>query len=108
MNRLDEDRPVVVTLPSSLPLGGSTFECHVLAIVGRTVALEPFERSAISRLPAVVHNVLMTFRHGESLVGIKGGLVSEPGDNQLKFLANAAEGTQRARPTRVAVDRPCS
>jgi hypothetical protein len=107
VDRLNEDDPVLVTLPANAPnLPRVPLECHVLAVAGKTVALESFDKAITLRLPDVINDVYITFRSGDALVGLKGSLLvqSTPGD--LRFVCYENEGRRRARPTRADVTVP--
>jgi PilZ domain len=107
MDRLTEDDIVVLTLPpDSGRFSRSSFECHVLAIAGRTAALEAIDRSAVLRVKSVVENVFMTFTDGSALVGLRGMLVSADPPGDFRFVVSEQEAAARARPTRVDLELP--
>ncbi len=107
MDRLNEDDLVLVTIPGHATSAPRfPLECHVLAIAGRTVALEAVHKAATLRLPEVTSGVYLTFRHGNSLVGLKGTLLTDQLPGDLRFLCPEKEGRPRSRPTRADVITP--
>jgi hypothetical protein len=107
MDRLNEDDRVEFSLPAASPNHSrTTLDCYVLAVAGRTIALEAVDKVAALRLPEVVENVLLTFRHGVSLVALKGVLSADAIPGDLRFVAPPTEGLQRTRSTRADVRIP--
>ncbi len=78
----------------------------MLAVAGRTVALEAVDKAATLRLPQSIDNVLLTFRSKNSLIGLKGVLLTQELPGDLRFVAAPKEGQRRTRPTRAQVAIP--
>jgi hypothetical protein len=107
MDRLNENDTVTVTLPLSSQGRARRFlDCYVLAVAGRTAALEAVDKSETLRLPDRLENVLMTFRHGNALIGLKGTLVATDVFGEYRFCAHPREGGRRTRATRATVALP--
>ena len=107
MERLHEDDLVEL----ALPLGGASIsrtplDCYVLAVEGRTAALEAVDKEAALRLPGRIDNVLLAFRRGESLIALKGSVVPDSTPGDLRFVAPPHEGLRRTRSTRADVRIP--
>lgn len=108
MRRLREFDIVSISLPEGVPMRSDSIRCHVLATVGVTAALEPLQSADAAWLPHDVHGALMAFRHGGSLVALKGTLSSEGtvgGD--LRFTVR--DGVhERRRASRIDLRAPIS
>lgn len=107
MNRLNENDMVTITLPLSSQGRSRRFlDCYVLAVSGRTAALEAVDKPETMRLPDRLENVLMTFRHGDALVGLKGTLVATEVFGEFRYCSHPREGGRRTRATRAPVALP--
>jgi len=96
MNRLREYDLVTVTLPEDdARLRNACFDCHVVAIVGATAALEAVERSQVVWLPERVEGAFMSYRHDDKLVGLKGVLTTKEDVGDLRF--TVVDGVQQRR-----------
>jgi len=107
VNRLNENDLVTITLPLSSQGRARRFlDCYVLAVAGRTAAVEAVDKPETMRLPERLDNVLMTFRSGDALIGLKGTLVATPTFGEFRFCSHAREGASRTRATRAPVAIP--
>ncbi|HEY7259600.1 MAG TPA: PilZ domain-containing protein [Gaiellales bacterium] len=100
MDRLHDHDTVVVTLPRGQYLVPMSFSARILAVEGMTVALEVERSVETGWLGERAPNALLTFRHGNSLVGFRGALhVAQPvGD--FRFVV-ADQVARRSRSTRI-------
>jgi len=107
MERLHEDDLVELALPlGGVSISRTPLDCYVLAVEGRTAALEALDKEAAIRLPGRVDNVLLAFRRGESLIALKGSVVADQIPGDLRFVAPPHEGLRRTRSTRADVRIP--
>jgi PilZ domain-containing protein len=105
VDRLEEHGTVLLSLNTVYGVRQS-LAATVLAISANTVALEALDKSIVLRLADVTRNVIMSFKHGTSLVAFKGTLrtVSPPGD--LRFTSVDRASGERTRPTRIDLAAP--
>jgi hypothetical protein len=106
MKRLDALSVIVINPPWRGTLRSDSFECHVLAVVGNTLALEPLDRAATLWLPERLEDALLTFRDDGSLVGLSGTLWLKESVGDLRFTVTDTiqDNTQSA--TRVTLCAP--
>jgi PilZ domain len=107
VDRLRAHGTVVVTLSRGEYLVPVAFTARILAVEAMTVVLELDAGAETNRLPDRVSSALMTFRHGDSLVGFRGTLhVARPvGD--FRFVV-ADRVVSRTRSTRVNCMTRCT
>jgi hypothetical protein len=79
MKRLSALSVAVINPPWRGTLRSDSFECHVLAVIGNTLALEPLDRAATLWLPERLEDALLTFRDDGLLVGLSGTLWQREG-----------------------------
>jgi hypothetical protein len=106
MKRICALSVIVINPPWRGTLRSDSFECHVLAVVGNTLALEPLDRAATLWLPERLEDALLTIREDNSLVGLSGTLWLKEGVGDLRFTMTDGiqDNTQSA--TRVALCAP--
>lgn len=101
MHRLREFDVVAVTLPEAGLLRDGAFMCHVIAIAGTTIALEPVDRPAVTWLPDFVDGTFLTFSHGHSLIALKGALLQRGAVGDLRFKVTDRPRADRRKASRV-------
>jgi hypothetical protein len=106
MKRLAEFGVVVVNPPWRGALRSDSFECHVLAVIGNTAALEPINRAATLWLPEQLDGALVSFRHEGSLVGLCGTLWLRKTVGDLRYTVTDGIHTGLRRATTVDVCAP--
>ena len=106
MRRLREHDLVVVSLPSDVLARTGSFDCHVLAVVGSTAALEPRRKADVLWLPPQVDGALMSFRAGPALVGLKGVLSTKEAIGDLRFRVTDGVHMPRLEATRLRLCAP--
>lgn len=94
----------VMSLHASAPR--ASFDCDVLAIVGRTVALEAVDSATALRLPIDIPDVYLSHGSGRSLRALRGMLINA-GVGDLRFLAWEDEPLARRGATRVELELAC-
>jgi hypothetical protein len=104
MDRLTEFAVVAVT-PDDPALRSQPFAARVLAVNGRTAALEPLESATTKWLPDEPTDVMMAFDHRHGMVGLKGTLIRQP-SGYLCFAVSDGIVIDRRRATRAAVQLP--
>jgi hypothetical protein len=101
VDRLHDHDTVVVTLPRGQYLVPIALAARILAIDGMTVALELENREEAGRIvESVAPEALMTFRHGDSLVGFRGTLYAARPAGDFRFVVADRLAT-RSRSTRI-------
>jgi hypothetical protein len=85
MKRIGALSVVVINPPWRGTLRSDSFECHVLAVIGNTIALEPLDRAATLWLPERIEDALLTFRDDGSLMGLSGMLWLKESVGDLRF-----------------------
>ena len=108
MHRLREFDVVAVTLPEAGLLRDTAFKCHVIAIAGATIALEPVDRAAVTWLPECVDGAFLTFSDGNSLIALKGLLLQRGAIGDLRFKVTDRTRPDRRRASRVNTCVPVS
>jgi len=106
MKRLSEFSVVVVNPPWRGALRSDSFECHVLAVIGNTAALEPINRASTLWLPERLDGALVSFRHEGSLVGLCGTLWLRKIVGDLRYTVTDGIHTGLRRATTVDVCAP--
>jgi hypothetical protein len=106
MKRLSEFSVVVVNPPWRGAMRSDSFECHVLAVIGNTAALEPINRASTLWLPERLDGALLSFRHDGSLVGFCGTLWLRKAVGDLRYTITDGIHTGLRRATRVDVCAP--
>jgi|SRR5689334_8921178 len=106
MHRLREFDVVAVTLPEAGLLRDTAFKCHVIAIAGTTIALEPVDRPAVTWLPEFVDGTFLTFSHGHSLIALKGALLQRGAVGDLRFKVTDPTREDRRKSSRIGVCLP--
>lgn len=106
MKRLSEFSVVVVNPPWRGALRSDSFECHVLAVIGNTAAIEPISRASTLWLPERMDHALLSFRHGGSLVGLCGTLWLRKNVGDLRYTVTDGIHTGWRRATTVEVCAP--
>jgi hypothetical protein len=106
MKRLAEFSVVVVNPPWRGALRSDSFECHVLAVIGNTAALEPINRASTLWLPERLDAALVSFRHEGSLVGLCGTLWLRKNVGDLRYTVTDGIHTGLRRATTVDVCAP--
>lgn len=106
MKRLSEFSVVVVNPPWRGALRSDSFECHVLAVIGNTAALEPINRASTLWLPERLDGALVSFRHEGSLVGLCGTLWLRKNVGDLRYTVTDGIHTGSRRATTVDVCAP--
>ncbi len=108
MDRLSEFGVVTINIAFSARLARSVdvLQATVLAIVGRTAALEPFDPRDTADLPDCAVGTVMSFKHKGAVIGLKGDLTKRADGSDLRF--SVADGVQLPRrgATRVTVGVP--
>lgn len=107
MDRLRDHGTVFVTLSRGQYLVPVSLTARVLAVEAMTVALEIEARAETSRLRDSVPNALMTFRHGEALVGFRGTLHAAGPAGDFRFVV-ADRAASRTRSTRINCMTRCA
>jgi PilZ domain-containing protein len=100
VHRLHDHDNVVVTLPRGHYLVPMSFTARILAVDGMTVALEIDQRAETARIPDRVPNGLLTFRHGDTLVGLRGTVHPAHPIGDVRFVV-ADRAANRSRSTRI-------
>jgi hypothetical protein len=106
MKRLEEFSVVVVNPPWRGALRSDSFECHVLAVIGNTAAIEPIHRASTLWLPERLDGALLSFRHEGSLVGLCGTLWLRKTVGDLRYTVTDGIHTGLRRATTVDVCAP--
>jgi hypothetical protein len=106
MKRLSEFGVVVVNPPWRGALRSDSFECHVLAVIGNTAAIEPINRASTLWLPERLDGALLSFRHEGSLVGLCGTLWLRKTVGDLRYTVTDGIHTGLRRATTVDVCAP--
>jgi hypothetical protein len=106
MHRLREFETVAITLPEDGLLRDATFKCHVVAIAGTTVALEPIDRAAVTWLPEEVWGAFLLFGDKDGLVALKGTLVQRDTIGDLRFKVSDTAQSNRRKASRVVACLP--
>lgn len=106
MRRLSEFSVVVVDPPWRGMLRSESFDCHVLAVIGNTAAIEPVDRASTLWLPERLDHALLSFRHEGSLVGLCGTLWLRQGVGDLRYTVTDGVQATGRRATRVDVCAP--
>ena len=106
MKRLSEFSVVVVNPPWRGALRSDSFECHVLAVIGNTAAIEPINRASTLWLPERLDHALVSFRHEGSLVGLCGTLWLRENVGDLRYTVTDGIHTGLRRATKVDVCAP--
>lgn len=106
MHRLSEFDVVAVTLPEAGLLRDTAFKCHVIAIAGTTIALEPVDRPLVTWLPEFVDGTFLTFNHGSSLIALKGALLQRGAVGDLRFKVTDPTREDRRKSSRIGVCLP--
>ena len=97
---------MVVNPPWRGALRSDSFECHVLAVVGNTAAIEPISRATTLWLPERMDGALLSFRHEGSLVGLCGTLWLRKSVGDLRYTVTDGIHTGLRRATAVDVCAP--
>jgi hypothetical protein len=106
MRRLSEFSLVVVNPPWRGMLRSDSFECHVLAVIGNTAAIEPVDRASTLWLPERLDRALLSFRHEGVLVGLYGTLWLRKGVGDLRYTVTDGIRATGRRATSVGVCAP--
>jgi hypothetical protein len=106
MKRLSALSVAVINPPWRGTLRSDSFECHVLAVVGNTLALEPLDRAATLWLPDRLEDALLTFRDDGLLVGLSGTLWQREGVGDLRFIVTDSIQDNAHAATRVTLCAP--
>ncbi len=108
MERLSEFAVVTINIAFTARLARTVdvFQATVLAIVGGTAALEPFDPRDTVDLPDLAFDTVMSFKHKGAVIGLKGDLSKRAGGSDLRF--SVADGVELPRrgATRVTVPLP--
>lgn len=97
------DLVTIYAAPSSTGAGRPAFDCHVLAIVGRAVALFVDDPVAAGRMPTMLPDVYLSHQHGARIVALRGSLVAV-GAGELRFTAHESEPLARRGASRIAAE----
>jgi hypothetical protein len=104
VNRLAEFAFVAVT-PDDPAVRSQPFAARVLAVNGRTAALEPMDGATSKWLPDDPTDVMMSFEHPHGIVGLKGTLLRRP-SGYLCFAVTDGIVIDRRRATRAPLQLP--
>ncbi|MFN0154586.1 MAG: PilZ domain-containing protein [Gaiella sp.] len=99
------DVVTIHTAPSFTRAARSAFDCHVLAAVGRTVALYVDDPAAAVRMADVIPDVYLSHLEGTRITALRGMLLSV-GAGELRFTAHDDEPLARRQATRIEVELP--
>ena len=106
MRRLRELEQVVVVPPQDVvPLRTGALRCEVIAMKGRTAALEPLDDKEVVWLPVRMADAMLTFHHAGALVALKGTLAREE-LGHVSFTVDDGVLVDRRRATRASVTVP--
>jgi PilZ domain-containing protein len=106
MRRLREFNLVVLNPPWRGALRADCFDCHVLAVIGNTAAIEPVDLAATLWLPDKLESALLSFRHEGSLVGLCGTLYRREDVGDLRYTVTDGIQAPGRRATRIDVRAP--
>ncbi len=108
MYRLSEFDVVSIALPEEGLLRDAAFKCHVLAVAGSTIALEPLDRVSVTWLPERVVGAFLAFRHQGALIALKGSLLQRGAIGDLRFKVSDPTNASLRPATRVKSCVPVS
>jgi hypothetical protein len=104
MDRLAEFAFVAVT-PHDPAVRSQPFAARVLAVNGRTAALEPLDSATAKWLPDDPTDVMISFEHRHGIVGLKGTLLRRS-SGYLCFAVTDGIVIDRRRATRAPIQLP--
>jgi hypothetical protein len=106
MRRLSEFSVVTVNPPWRGALRSDSFQCHVLAVIDDTAALQPVDIASTLWLPERMDRALLSFRHGGALVGLCGTLSLRERVGDLRFTVTDGIQAPGRRATRINISAP--
>ena len=97
MHRLREFEVVALALPAASRTRDDAFLCHVIAMAGTTVALQPVEMATVTWLPERVSGAFLMFPADRPQVALKGDLFQRGSIGDLRFKMTATAPRRASR-----------
>ena len=107
MHRLNDFDFVSVSFPVGV-LRSSSLDCHVIAMSGGTLALDPVKLESIAWLPDRIPGAFLVFPRDGALLALKGDLIYRGARGDLRFKVTDPQRLDRRRSSRLRIRLPVS